>query len=335
MTKRAWIGATTLAALLAAGTTDAIAAKAGGTTACPILPTTDFAVYGQTFKGGVGTSSRSWMAHFFDWWKAQDSSVDYQFLTAAQAQACTSLKTSYPNLKMWVQPGGNAYDQQSALGATGKANINAFIVDQGAYLGVCAGAYFAAPNYWWEGKYYAHPNLLGAYPVTMEGAISSIAPWPGYAMTVLSNGRNAIYYGGPTVGLQRTNAGDPARRKGGELRQHRRRAPGGHRLQQAAADERAPRGFRERRHQRPGHGDRTENYKYLANLINSVTAGGLPRPALCRRPARMQRQADNDGDGKIDLLDPGCSSALDTDETDAPAGQVIADGFENGLGAGR
>ena len=74
-----------------------------------------------------------------------------------------------------------------------------------AYLGVCAGAYYAAPNYWWEGKYYAHPNLLGAYPVTLEGAIGSIAPWPGYSMTALSNGRNAIYYGGPTVGLLNTN----------------------------------------------------------------------------------------------------------------------------------
>ena len=92
MKTRAAMSVTTLTVLLSSGITNALAAKPGGTTACPILPTTDFAVYGETFKGGLGTSSRSWKAHFFDWWKAQDSSVDYQFLTAAQAQACTNLK---------------------------------------------------------------------------------------------------------------------------------------------------------------------------------------------------------------------------------------------------
>ena len=41
---------------------------------------------------------------------------------------------------------------------------------------------------------------------------------------------------------------------------------------------------------------------------------GTPPPAACADGA------DNDGDGKIDLADPGCSSPADTDEFDAPTG---------------
>jgi hypothetical protein len=333
MKTRAWMSVTTLTVLLSAGITNALAAKPGGTTACPILPTTDFAVYGETFKGGVGTSSRSWMAHFFDWWKTQDSSVDYQFLTAAQAQACTNLKgLKYPDLKMWVQPGGNAYDQQVALGATGKANINEFIVNQGAYLGVCAGAYYAAPNYWWEGKYYAHPNLLGAYPVTLEGAIGSIAPWPGYAMTALSNGRNAIYYGGPTVGLLHTNPSTLLGEKAASFASIDGQLPAVIVYNKLLLTSVHLEAFENDGISGLSTADRTENYKYLANLINSVTKAGFRVPPYADNLPACSDQADNDGDGKVDLLDPGCSSALDTDETDVPSAQVIAEGFENGLG---
>ena len=333
MNSNAFRYVTTLVALLLAVTTSALAAKPGGTTACPITPGTDFAVYGQTFKGGVGTSSRSWMAHFFDWWKAQDPSVDYLFLTAAQAQACTDLKTTYPNLKMWVQPGGNAYDQQSALGAIGKANINGFIVNQGAYLGVCAGAYYASRDYWWEGKYYAHPYLLGAYPVTLEGAISSIAPWPGYAMTVLSNGRNAIYYGGPTVGLQRTSLASLLGEKEASFASIAGNLPAVIVYNNLLLTSVHLEAFENDGITGLSTRDRTENYKYLANLINRVARTTFKVPAYATAQPQCSDGVDNDGDGRVDLSDPGCSVALDDDETDAPAGQVIADGFENGLGA--
>jgi hypothetical protein len=334
MKHNACMSVTTLLVLLLAGTTNALAAKSGGTTACPIAPDTDFAVYGQTFKGGVGTSSRSWMAHFFDWWKAQDPNVHYLFLTASQAQACTNMRGNYPNLKMWVQPGGNAYDQQSALGASGKANINGFIVNQGAYLGVCAGAYYAARDYWWEGKYYAHPNLLGAYPVTMEGAIGSIAPWPGYAMTVLSNGRNAIYYGGPTVGLQHTSLASLLGAKDASFASISGSLPAVIVYNRMLLTSVHLEAFENDGISGLSTRDRTENYKYLANLINGVAGTTFKVPAYSGGLPQCSDGLDNDGDHLIDYpADPGCSSILDDDETDAPAGQVIADGFENGLGA--
>ena len=323
---------TTLMVLLVAGFTNAFAAKPGGTTTCPIASGTDFAVYGQTFKGGVGTSSRSWMAHFFAWWQTQDSGVDYLFLTAAQAQACTNLKTSYPNLKMWVQPGGNAYDQQAALGAAGKSNISGFISQGGAYLGVCAGAYYAAHEYWWEGKYYAHPNLLSAFPVPLEGAISSIAPWPGYALTALSNGRNAIYYGGPTIGLRYTSAlaGTTLASFAGIDGNLPAVIVYNNRMLLTSVHLEA---FENDGISGLSTADRMENYKYLANLINDVAGTTFKVPPYAGGTAACDDVKDNDGDGKVDLSDPGCSSKLDNDETDAPPGQVIADGFEAGLGS--
>ena len=253
-------------------------ANPNATASCPIVASTDFAIYGQTAEGGVAASSRRWMAHFFDWWKAQDPTVDYVFLSAAEAQACTNLKSTYPNLRMWVQPGGNAYDQQDALGATGKANINGFIDKGGAYLGVCAGAYYAAPDYWWEGEHYAHPHLLGAYPRTMEGAISRIAPWPGYAMTALSNGRNAIYYGGPTFGLRHTSLSN---------------LPGDIEASFAGIDGQLPaviiygnllltsvhlEAFEDDESSGLGTADRIENYRYLATLINRVARTNFKVP---------------------------------------------------------
>jgi hypothetical protein len=267
-----------LAALAIAAAVDARAAGAESASSCPIVESTDFAVYGQTAEGGVAASSRRWMAHFFDWWKAQDPTLDYVFLSAAEVQACTNLRTTYPNLRMWVQPGGNAYDQQSAIGAMGKANINGFIDKGGPYLGVCAGAYFAAPDYWWEGEYYAHPHLLGAYPRTMEGAISRIAPWPGYAVTLLSNGRNAIYYGGPTFGLQHTSVAN---------------LPGDIEASFASIDGQLPaviiyrnllltsvhlEAFENDESTGLGTADRIENYRYLATLINRVAQTNFKIP---------------------------------------------------------
>ena len=323
-----------VAVALSLTTVHSLAAKPTAGTACPIGPNTVFAVYGQTFKGGVGSSSRSWMTHFFDWWKSQDSSVDYLFLTAAEAQACTNMNmTKYPKLKMWVQPGGNAYDQQTALGATGKANISGFITAGGKYFGVCAGAYYAARDYWWEGKYYAHPNLLGAYPVALEGAISSIAPWPGYAMTTLSNGRNAIYYGGPTIGLQHTSLAALIGSKDASFANIGGDLPAVIVTNDLLLTSVHLEAFENDGISGLSAQDRSENYKYLATLINRVTGTNFYVPPVSSAKPECSDGIDNDSDGKLDYPnDPGCSSALDDSETDAPVGQLIADGFESGLG---
>ena len=178
---------------------------------CPITSSTNIVVYGDTGLGGVGSLSKSWITHFLDWWKTHDSRVNYVFLDA------TDVKTdcyfaNYPNVKLYIQPGGDAYYQQRSLGSAGKAKILDFMDNKnGSYLGICAGFYYAAGDYYWQGKYYNWLDLLGRFP-TLEGSITDIADYdssPGYALTSLSNGFNAIYYGGPTMGWRQTSINLP------------------------------------------------------------------------------------------------------------------------------
>ena len=130
--------------------------------------------------------------------------MQFQLLSEIQVKKDCDLK-SYPNLKVYVQPGGNAYDQEKGLSDGGKKNILDYIkARNGIYVGTCAGMFLAASDYWWEGVHYAYPDLLGLTP-TLEGSIASIIDYPGYKVTKLSNGRNMVYYGGPTRGLNQTS----------------------------------------------------------------------------------------------------------------------------------
>jgi len=177
---------------------------------CPIKDTTDVVFYGDTGFGGVGDLSRSWIISFLDWWKLQDPSLDYVELDSDDVREDCNLN-EFPNLKLYIQPGGNAYYQQRTLDNEGKQKILNFIDSGKAYLGICAGFYYAAKNYYWQDDYYDWPDLLGVYP-TVEGSIREIADYdenPGYALTSLDNGFNAIYYGGPTRGYEYTSLDSP------------------------------------------------------------------------------------------------------------------------------
>ena len=81
-------------------------------TSCPISSNTDIAFYGKTGFGGVGDLSKSWIIHFLDWWKQQDASVDYAELDSYDITRDCDLD-SFDNLKLYIQPGGNAYYQQN------------------------------------------------------------------------------------------------------------------------------------------------------------------------------------------------------------------------------
>jgi hypothetical protein len=180
---------------------------------CPIQSDTTIVVYGGSLTanasfaedwevGGVDPLSFGWITNFFDWWHVYDSAVRPVFLNSTDLTSDCNL-SNYPNVLVYVQPGGNAYDQQSALGSAGKTNILSFLDKGGAYVGICAGWFYAAKDYYWEGQYYNWTNLLGLVP-TVEGSISTIADYPAYNMTRLSNGLKMIYYGGPTWGWKQT-----------------------------------------------------------------------------------------------------------------------------------
>jgi hypothetical protein len=332
---------------------------------CPVNSSTNIAVYGQTGTGGVGDLSRSWMVHFFDWWNAQDPSVSYAILDAGDVKSDCVL-TDYPNLSLYVQPGGDAYKQQRALSQAGKNNILGFIDSGKAYLGVCAGFYYAAGDYYWQGSYYDWRYLLGRFP-TVEGSITDIADYdddPPYAVTGLDNGHHALYYGGPTRGWSQTPSTFPGTKMAsfaaisGELPAA---VMNGNMLLTSVHLE----AYENDGISGLGTAQRVENYKWLANMLNEVANTSFYVPAY----AQCHDGVDNDGDGDTDYPDdpgctsieddseinpqcsdgldndndsltdypddPGCASASDDDETDVsgPA-ELLFDGFEGGSLAG-
>ena len=322
-------GKNILMALVLVANLIAVNAYARPAVSCPIKSTTDFVYYSGS---GASSLSQSWMVHFLDWWKVQDPTIEYVKLSAAEIAACDM--TGYPDLDMYIEPGGDAYLAQRAIGASGKARINSFLDSGGSYFGACAGWYFAAADYVWQDNYYAHPNVLGKYPATVEGSIREIADYDlssGYAVTQLDNGHTALYWGGPTIGYEYTSAvvglvdarfayrGLPAVVKYNNML-----------LTSVHLEAYENDGF-------TGLStlDREANYRYLARLINQV-AGTVflvpvePPPPV---PKACDDGQDNDGDSKIDMNDPGCSSKTDDDERDTslPPVDAFFDTFEGGF----
>lgn len=308
----------------------AINAEAKRVISCPINSTTDFVYYSGS---GASSLSQSWMVHFLDWWKAEDQSIEYMKLSAKQIAACDM--ASYSDLDMYIQPGGDAYLAQRWIGESGKSRINTFLNDGGSYFGACAGWYYAAGDYVWQDNYYEHANLLGAYPVAVEGSIREIADYDvgsGYTITKLDNGHTAMYWGGPTVGYEYTDTvagvvdasfqykGLPAVVKYNNML-----------LTSVHLEAYEDDGFTGL-----STADREANYKYLARMINEVAGTDffVPGDSEPPLPKACADGVDNDEDGLIDFPDdPGCADANDDDETNAtsPPGEVFFDTFEEGF----
>ena len=148
---------------------------------CPI--TDDIRIV-YSLVNGVGPASKIWVEDFLWWWQAYDPSVRYLGMTAEDMQACDF--ASYPNLKVYINPGGNAYDQLTALGTKGTSNIRNFVtrdqsISTSAYVGFCAGGYIASHDYLWETIYegpgyynYAENPPISLFPHTVEGSIVDI-----------------------------------------------------------------------------------------------------------------------------------------------------------------
>jgi glutamine amidotransferase-like uncharacterized protein len=108
-----------------------------------------------------------------------------------------------------VIPGGSDADlYNSSLGVDGASEIRDFVSNGGAFIGICAGAYFACDYIVWEGTRYSYP--MGLFPGHGDGPIDEIAPWPNSSMTNISIVNHThpitkslpdymwiLYYGGP------------------------------------------------------------------------------------------------------------------------------------------
>ena len=148
---------------------------------CPI--TDDISII-YSIVNGVGPASKIWVEDLLWWWQTYDPSVRYLGMSAEAMQACDL--ASFPNLKVYINPGGDAYSQLTALGTEGAAHIKNFVTrDQSksssAYVGFCAGGYIASHDYLWETIYegpgyynYVETPPLSLFPHTVEGSIVDI-----------------------------------------------------------------------------------------------------------------------------------------------------------------
>ena len=120
---------------------------------------------------------------------------------------------------MW--PGGHYPAYWDEVGLEGKAEIQEFVSEGGGYLGICAGAYYAADYMvWMDDAAYPPPDYkvegdelnLDLFPGVAHGPIFEIAdrPDPGWAMTEINivdqthpitesmpNPMTMLYAGGP------------------------------------------------------------------------------------------------------------------------------------------
>ncbi len=126
---------------------------------------------------------------FFEWAK-----ISYK---AVKAKDIIKSKI-FKEIKVIYFPGGWSGFYSRDIGKKGAKNIINFIKNGGKYLGICAGAYFAAKNIVWEGVKYK--GILKFYDSAI-GPIKRIAPWPniGLAQIHFTNGiiKYMYYLGGP------------------------------------------------------------------------------------------------------------------------------------------
>lgn len=191
---------------------------------CPITDETTI-VYSKV--NGVGPASLIWVQDLLWWWKAADPSVSYVGLTSSDFQECDL--ASFPNLKIYLNPGGNAYDQLQDVGAVGGENIKRFVQrnqseSTSAYVGICAGGYMASHDFLWSSQYEGTDYFdfktnppFSLFPHTVEGSLVDISDdehgdqqGHKYRMVNMSNGHSMLYYGGSTFGYNAVpDYGDP------------------------------------------------------------------------------------------------------------------------------
>ena len=180
--------------------------------------------------------------------------------------------------------------------------------------------------------------MLDIFP-TVEGSITNIADYdsnPGYALTTLSNGHNSIYYGGPTQGWANTNINLAGGEKLASFSAIPGDVPAIVRMQDKLLTSIHLEAYENDGINGLTTEQRIENYKLLANLINDASGTNYYVPAYNNQTVLTQcsDNVDNDADGLIDLVDPGCLDVNDNDESDTPQGNgtgiLFSDDFESG-----
>lgn len=138
----------------------------------------DFAIY---HNGDVGAWEDGIIAfeHFLDW-----KTITHNRVTAQDINTII-LKDFYNAIFF---PGGDADYYNAAINPTGIQHIQELIADNGAYIGMCAGAEFACDKLVWQGFEIDYP--LDLFQGKAIGPMDELAVWPQYAITTLSMNLN-------------------------------------------------------------------------------------------------------------------------------------------------
>jgi len=156
----------------------------------------DFAIY---HDGNVGAWEDGIIAfeHFLDWKGVTHQRVNAQTINSIE------IKDYYTGIYF---PGGDADYYSADINANGIQHIKDLILNNGAYIGMCAGAEFAGDKLVWQGYVIDYP--LDLFMGESIGPIDQLAVWPNYAMTDLSmnlqdeinqfepNHESMLYWGG-------------------------------------------------------------------------------------------------------------------------------------------
>jgi len=134
----------------------------------------DFAIY---HDGSVGAWEDSVIAfeHFLDWKKVTHNRVTAQNINTI------ILKDLY---KAIYFPGGDADYYNADINSIGIQHIQNLVSNNGAYIGMCAGAEFACDKLIWKDYEIDYP--LDLFQGEAVGPIDQLAIWPDYTMTKLS-----------------------------------------------------------------------------------------------------------------------------------------------------
>jgi hypothetical protein len=132
---------------------------------CKVTRETDIAIY---IGHGTTSTTQIWAEALVHFWKTGrrqlseatllnstrttwtgEPSLNYVLLTLDDFNNCSDVSLAQASL--FLMPGGDAYEMQRNLGATGKSKLTAYLDQGGNYLGICAGAYYATAGYYWKG----------------------------------------------------------------------------------------------------------------------------------------------------------------------------------------
>jgi glutamine amidotransferase-like uncharacterized protein len=188
-------------------------------------------VYNNDQANGITPATSTWVQNFLGWWQLATPSHPCTVtkcvcpttvclgMNTAQIKACNL--ANYPQVRVFIEPGGNAYNQLSGLGITGTTNLINYInrpqSQPSAYVGICAGTYVASHDYLWETMYegpgyynFGIDPPLSIFPHTVEGSLTDIVDDQYgsyesngailYRFVNVSNTQKMLYYGGATFG---------------------------------------------------------------------------------------------------------------------------------------